>query len=313
MKNEGSFSQAIRTEYGFKMIERAHLKILREINRQGSVTAAADKLCLTQSALSHTIRKLEGLVGCELWEKKGRNIHLTQSGKFLLKEAERILPQLERIDTKLKEFANNEIGTLNIGMECHPCYQWLTQVSAAYLKERDGIDLDVKQRFQFGGMAALFNHDIDILVTPDPIKMKAIHFEPVFPYELVLIVNDENPLAKRSNIQPQDLANQTLITYPVEPERLDIFQQFLLPANCRPKKHKTMEATEIILQMVSANRGVTVLPNWLANEYTKKLPVQGISLGEEGVHKQIHLGIRIEDNKSEHIQSFITLAKQHKS
>ncbi|WP_415911713.1 LysR family transcriptional regulator [Neptuniibacter sp. QD37_11] len=295
------------------MIERAHLKILREINREGSVTAAADKLCLTQSALSHTIRKLEGLVGCELWEKKGRNIHLTQSGKFLLKEAERLLPQLERIDTKLKEFANNEIGTLNIGMECHPCYQWLTRVSAAYLKERDGIDLDVKQRFQFGGMAALFNHDIDILVTPDPIEMKAIHFEPVFPYELVLIVNNENPLAKQSNIQPQDLADQTLITYPVEPERLDIFQQFLLPANCRPKKHKTMEATEIILQMVSANRGVTVLPNWLANEYTKKLPVQGIRLGEEGVHKQIHLGIRIEDNQSEHIQSFITLAKEHKS
>ncbi|WP_415902413.1 LysR family transcriptional regulator [Neptuniibacter sp. QD29_5] len=295
------------------MIERAHLKILREINRQGSVTAAADKLCLTQSALSHTIRKLEGLVGCELWEKKGRNIHLTQTGEFLLKEAERILPQLERIDTKLKEFANNEIGTLNIGMECHPCYQWLTQVSAAYLKERDGIDLDVKQRFQFGGMAALFNHDIDILVTPDPIEMKAIHFEPVFPYELVLIVNDENPLAKRSNIQPQDLAEQTLITYPVEPERLDIFQQFLLPANCRPKKHKTMEATEIIIQMVSANRGVTVLPNWLANEYTKNLPVQGIRLGKEGVHKQIHLGIRIEDSQSEHIQSFITLAKEHKS
>ncbi|WP_415882970.1 LysR family transcriptional regulator [Neptuniibacter sp. QD34_54] len=295
------------------MIERAHLKILREINRQGSVTAAADKLCLTQSALSHTIRKLEGLVGCELWEKKGRNIHLTQTGEFLLKEAERILPQLERIDTKLKEFANNEIGTLNIGMECHPCYQWLTQVSAAYLKERDGIDLDVKQRFQFGGMAALFNHDIDILVTPDPIEMKAIHFEPVFPYELVLIVNDENPLAKRSNIQPQDLAEQTLITYPVEPERLDIFQQFLLPANCRPKKHKTMEATEIIIQMVSANRGVTVLPNWLANEYTNKLPVQGIRLGKEGVHKQIHLGIRIEDSQSEHIQSFIKLAKEHKS
>lgn len=293
------------------MIERAHLKILREINRQGSVTAAADKLCLTQSALSHTIRKLEGLVGCELWEKKGRNIHLTQSGKFLLKEAERILPQLERIDTKLKEFANNEIGTLNIGMECHPCYQWLTRVSAAYLKARDGIDLDVKQRFQFGGMAALFNHDIDILVTPDPIEMKAIHFEPVFPYELVLIVNDENPLAKQSNIQPQDLANQTLITYPVEPERLDIFQQFLLPANCRPKKHKTMEATEIILQMVSANRGVTVLPNWLANECTKKLPVQGIRLGGEGVHKLIHLGIRIEDNQSEHISAFIELAKSN--
>lgn len=292
------------------MIERAHLKILREIHRQGSVTAAADKLCLTQSALSHTIRKLENLVGCELWEKKGRKIYFTQAGNFLLQEAERILPQLERIDTKLKEFANNELGTLNIGMECHPCYQWLTRVSGAYLGSHKGIDLDVKQRFQFGGMAALCNQEIDILVTPDPISIKAIHFEPVFPYELMLVVSTENPLAHKELIQPHDLKEETLITYPVEPERLDIFQQFLIPANCRPKKHKTLETTEMILQMVAVDRGVTIMPNWLASEQIQTLPLKQIRLGKEGIHKKIHLGIRSCDSEKRHIQAFIDLAKQ---
>ena len=291
------------------MIERTHLKILREINRQGSVTAAADKLCITQSAISHTIRKLEELVGCILWEKKGRNIQLTEAGNFLLKEAERILPQLERIDEKLKEFANNELGTLNIGMECHPCYKWLTHVSGAFLNKYKGIDLDVKQRFQFGGMAALFNQEIDILVTPDPILVKAIHFEPVFPYEQVLVVHEQSPLAQQDTVEPQDLSEQTLITYPVETERLDIYQQFLLPANCRPRKHKTLETTEIILQMVAANRGVTVLPNWLASEYLQTLPIKKVRLGAEGVHKHIHLGIRSNDREKEHIQAFIELAK----
>lgn len=295
---------------GDSMIERAHLRILREINRQGSVTAAADKLCLTQSALSHTIRKLEGLVGCELWEKRGRKIHLTQAGNFLLEEAERILPQLERIDTKLKEFANHELGTLNIGMECHPCYQWLTRVSGAYLERHQGIDLDVKQRFQFGGIAALCNQEIDILVTPDPISIKAIHFEPVFPYELMLVVNHQNPLAYSEIIQPNDLREETLITYPVEPERLDIFQQFLIPAKCRPKKHKTLETTEMILQMVAADRGVTIMPNWLVSEQIQTLPIRQIRLGEAGIHKKIHLGTRSCDNQKGHIQAFINLAKQ---
>lgn len=295
---------------GHSMIERAHLKILREINRQGSVTAAADKLCLTQSALSHTIRKLEGLIGCELWEKRGRKVHLTQAGSFLLEEAERILPQLERIDTKLKEFANHELGTLNIGMECHPCYQWLTRVSGAYLGRHQGIDLDVKQRFQFGGIAALCNQEIDILVTPDPISIKAIHFEPVFPYELMLVVSDQSPLANADIIQPNDLREETLITYPVEPERLDIFQQFLIPAKCRPKKHKTLETTEMILQMVAADRGVTIMPNWLASEQIQTLPIRQIRLGEEGIHKKIHLGTRSCDNQKGHIKAFIDLAKQ---
>lgn len=291
------------------MIERTHLKILREIKRQGSLTAAADKLCLTQSALSHTIKRLEELSGCDLWEKKGRNIHLTQTGDYLLKEAERILPQLERIDSKLKDFANNEIGTLHIGMECHPCYQWLTKVSASYLEQFQGIDLDVKQRFQFGGMAALFNHDIDLLVTPDPIQMKAIHFEPVFPYELVLVVSQKNPLAQQQVVYPQDLNDQVLITYPVEPSRLDIYQQFLTPDNCRPRKHKTLETTEIILQMVAANRGVTALPLWLAEEYAQTLPIQSMKLGEQGIHKQIHLGMRSSDKENQPLHAFVNLAK----
>ncbi|MGB0203975.1 MAG: LysR family transcriptional regulator [Neptuniibacter sp.] len=291
------------------MIERTHLRILREIKQQGSLTAAANKLCLTQSALSHTIKRLEELSGCELWEKKGRNIHLTQAGEFLLREAERILPQLERIDTKLQEFANNEIGTLHIGMECHPCYQWLTKVSATYLEQFQGIDLDVKQRFQFGGMAALFNHDIDLLVTPDPIQMKAIHFESVFPYELVLVVSQQNPLTEKQRVYPQDLTDQVLITYPVESSRLDIYQQFLTPENCRPAKHKTLETTEIILQMVAANRGVAALPHWLAEEYSRTLPIKSIKLGDQGVHKQIHLGMRNSDKHNQPIQAFVELAK----
>lgn len=302
--------QPINICHSSEMIERTHLKILREINRQGSLTAAADKLCLTQSALSHTIKKLEELSGCALWEKKGRNIHLTQTGAFLLKEAERILPQLERIDSKLKEFSNNEIGTLHIGMECHPCYQWLTKVSASYLEQFQGIDLDVKQRFQFGGMAALFNHDIDLLVTPDPIQMKAIHFEPVFPYELVLVVSQHNPLSEKGVVYPQDLSEEVLITYPVEPSRLDIYKQFLTPDNCRPRKHKTLETTEIILQMVAANRGVTALPLWLADEYTETLPIKSIRLGEKGIHKQIHLGMRSSDRNNKPVQAFVDLAKE---
>lgn len=292
------------------MIERAHLKILREINRQGSLTAAADKLFLTQSALSHTIKKLEDLLGCELWEKKGRQIQLTEAGRYLLKEAQRILPQLERLDSKLKEFANHEVGTLNIGMECHPCYRWLTKVSGSYLNQFKGIDLDVKQRFQFGGMAALLNHEIDILVTPDPIEMKAIHFEPVFPYELVLVASNTNLLAQESWVEPQQLRTETLFTYPVEAERLDIYQQFLLPANCRPRKHKSLETTEIILQMVAVNRGVTALPLWLANEYAQKLPITAIRMGEQGIHKQIHLGIRQNEQQHGHIHAFVELAKQ---
>ncbi|WP_166836409.1 LysR family transcriptional regulator [Rheinheimera pleomorphica] len=291
------------------MIEKIHLSILREISRSGSVTAAAGKLHLTQSALSHSIKKLEQQTGISLWLKDGRNIRLTEAGNYLLEQANRLLPQFDRIDDTLRQFAGNEKGSLRIGMECHPCYQWLLRVVQPFLAQSPGVDIDVKQRFQFGGMAALFNYDIDLLITPDPINRTRIAFEPVFGYELVLVVSQQNPLAAMAAIQPPQLTDQTLLTYPVETARLDIFQQFLLPAQCMPRAHKTLEATDIILQMVAANRGVAAMPKWLALEYANSLPIALVRLGEHGIHKHIYVGYRKQEKQNSHIQRFIALAK----
>jgi LysR family transcriptional regulator for metE and metH len=291
------------------MIERIHLRILLEIERQGSLTAAAHALNLTQSALSHTMKKLVLHKGVPLWTKEGRALRLTQAGKYLLKEAKRLIPQLDRIDEILRRYAEGDQGSLNIGMECHPCYHWLLNVVKPFLIRWPGVDVDVKQQFQFGGIAALINHDIDVLVTPDPIINKGICFDAVFPYEQVLIVSQQNPLKHFDYIEPYQLSDQTLYTYPVEKERLDIFQQFLLPAKYSPKKHKVLEATEIILQMVVTNRGVATLPQWLADEYTGSLPICSLRLGKQGIHKQIAIGTRDQDTEILPIKAFIDLAK----
>ncbi|MBU1310490.1 MAG: LysR family transcriptional regulator [Gammaproteobacteria bacterium] len=293
------------------MIEKIHLSILREISRSGSLTAAAGRLNLTQSALSHSIKKLEHQAGTSLWLKDGRRIRLTEAGNYLLEQANRLLPQFERLDETLRQFAGNEKGSLLVGMECHPCYQWLLKVVQPFLAQSPGVDIDVKQRFQFGGMAALFNYDIDLLITPDPINKARIEFEAVFPYELVLVVSQQNPLSAMATISPPQLSDQTLLTYPVETARLDIFQQFLLPAQCMPKVHKTLEATDIILQMVAANRGVAAMPKWLALEYANTLPISLIRLGDEGIHKHIYVGYRKQEKLNQHIQRFIALAKSH--
>jgi LysR family transcriptional regulator for metE and metH len=135
-------------------IERIHLEIIRAINRLGSVTAAAHSLHVTQPALSHSIRKLEESLGLEIWTREGRSLRLTQGGEHLLSVANRLLPQFERAERQLEQFAQGERGTLRIGMECHPCYQWLLKIAAPFLKAWPGVDLDVIQKFQFGGIDA---------------------------------------------------------------------------------------------------------------------------------------------------------------
>ncbi len=289
------------------MIERIHLTILYSIEQHGSLTAAAEQLCLTQSALSHCIKKLEQQTGVCLWQKRGRQLQLTQAGRFLLQEAQRLLPQLQRIDDKLLQFAKGEQGSLRIGMECHPCYQWLLQVVNPFLQQWPGIDVDVTQDCQFEGIAALFNYEIDMLVTPDPIQRQGIQFVPVMAYEQVLVVAASHPLAAHPYVTANALNDEVLYTYPVSAERLDIYKEFLTPAGCLPLKRKICEATQMQLQLVAAGRGVAALPKWLAEQHSG---VKTLSLGKKGVHKHIHLGLRDNDLAQGYIQGFLDLAQR---
>jgi len=291
------------------MIERIHLSIVREVERRGSLTAAAEVLFLTQSALSHAIKKLEAGLGTPVWTREGRALRLTQAGTTLLDLAERVLPQLEHAERLMRQFARGERGVLRIGMECHPCYQWLLKVVAPYLAAWPAVDVDVKQKFQFGGMKALLAYEVDLLVTPDPVFKPGLRLVPVFDFEQVLVVGSEHPLAGKSKAEPPDLSDQVLITYPVDIERLDIYNGFLLPAGCAPRERKTIETTDIMLQMVASGRGVAALPRWLVDEYAGRMPVVPLRLGD-GVFKQIFLGTREADAGTGYLEAFVDIARR---
>lgn len=295
------------------MLERVHLAVVAEVEKQGSLTAAARALHLTQSALSHSMRKLEGQMGTPVWHREGRSLRLTQAGSDLLAVAHRVLPQLAQAEARMRQFAQGQRGTLRIGMECHPCYQWLLKVVAPYLAAWPDVDVDVKQKFQFGGIGALFAYEIDLLVTPDPLYKPGLRFEPVFDYEQVLVVARDHPLAGATHVKPKQVAGETLITYPVPAERLDIYNQFLGPAGVTPRRHKAIETTDIMLQMVASGRGVAALPRWLVAEYEPRVGVAAVRLGPRGVFKKIYLGAREADAQIDYLRAFIELARTGKA
>lgn len=290
------------------MIERAHLAIIRAVDDKGTLTEAADALCLTQSALSHSIKKLEQHMGTEVWLREGRTLRLTQAGHYLLLLAKRLLPQFEHAEQLMSQLGRGERGELRIGMECHPCYQWLLKIVGPFLERWPDVDIDVKQKFQFGGIGALFNHEIDLLVTPDPLYRPGLIVTPVFEYEQRLAISAQHPLASKPYLLPEDLQDETLISYPVEKDRLDIYTQFFLLSEFTPKKHKEIETTDIMMHMVAAGRGVAALPGWLIDEYADQLPITSLRLGSEGIAKHISLCTREADARLIYVQDFIESA-----
>jgi LysR family transcriptional regulator for metE and metH len=291
------------------MIEHSHLKIIQALDTNGTLTEAANSLCLSQSALSHQIRYLEKKLALSLWQRDGRNLRLTQAGNLLLQTAEQILPVLSQTEKTLEAYSEGRQGILRIGVECYPCYEWLTGVVGAFLEALPEVEIDIINKFQFSGLEGLLNHHIDILITPDPVRKKEIKYEPLAEYETVLVVSAAHPLATVKTLKPEHLASETLLTFPVPQDRLDILTQFLKPAQASPKKIKEIESIDLMLQLASLQRGVCVLPQWLAETYCKSLPLKIIRIGKAGIHKELLIALRKSDQHVPYIEQFITFGR----
>jgi len=291
------------------MIESAHLRIMIALQEKGTLTQAADALCLTQSALSHQIRYLEKKLNVKLWQRCGRRLRLTPAGELLLQAAQQIVPLLSQTEQSLKALGEGLQGVLRIGVECYPCHEWLTQVVGDFLKQAPNIDIDIIRQFQFSGREGLLNHHVDLLITPDISEHGLLQHIPLFEYELVLLISEKHYLAGEKQITAKQLAQEMLFTFPVEQQRLDVFRHFLWPEKAQLKSHKKIESLAIMLQMVEHQRGVCVLPQWLADNYSEAYQVKRLRLGTNGIFSTLYACIKTEDKMVPYINEFIKLGK----
>jgi len=292
------------------MIEIRHLETLTAIRETGSMVEAAEKLFVTQSALSHQLRDLEHRLDVQLLNRRTRPIRFTTAGLRLLALADEVLPKVDATQRELRRLSAGQTGRLHLAIECHSCFQWLMPTLDSFRSDWPEVELDLSAGFAFAPLPALVRGDLDLVITSDPVAMDAVMYVPLFRYELVLGVKKDSPLARVRFIVPDDLADKTLITYPVERERLDVFTVFLEPAGVEPQALRTAELTAMMVQLVASGRGVTALPNWALTEYLQMNLLAAVPLGEEGVWRTLYAAVRVEDEEAPYIQDFFKLARE---
>ncbi len=292
------------------VLELRHLATLQAIDEAGSLVEAAERLHVTQSALSHQLKDLEHRLGVALIVRRTRPIRFTTAGDRVLALARQVLPQVRRTETELRRLAAGQSGRLHIAIECHSCFQWLMPALDRFREAWPEVELDLSAAFSFTPQAALVRGDLDMVITSDPVDNDAVRYLPLFRYELVLAVARQSPLAAGRAVAPQTLAEETLITYPVEHERLDVFTAFLDPAGVAPAALRTAELTPMMVQLVAAGRGVAALPNWALTEYLDLDLVRACRLGEgEGVWRTLYAAVRDGDEQVPFIQEFMDTAR----
>lgn len=291
------------------MLEIRHLRTLSAIRDAGSLQEAAERLHVTQSALSHQVRDLEGRLNVALLNRRTRPARLTTAALRIVALADDVLPRMRATQLELQRLAAGRTGRLHLAIECHSGFQWLMPALDNFRKDWPDVELDLSAAFSFAPLPALVRGDLDVVITSDPQAIESVHYLPLFKYELVLAVAKNDPLASHKHIEPPHLADKVLITYPVERDRLDVFNYFLDPVDVEPASIRQAELTPVIVQLVASHRGVAALPNWALTEYLDQGWLHICRLGKTGVWRTLYAAVRTEDTGADYIRAFTDQAK----
>lgn len=290
-------------------IEFRHLRTIRAIHECGGLARAADQLNITQSALSHQIKGLEDQAGVELFVRRSKPMRLSAAGARLLRLAEQILPQVEAMQAEFSSLRDGRSGRMHIAIECHACFEWLFPVLEGFRKSWPDVDVDIRPGLAFDALPALQKEEVDLVVSSDPEDLPGVEFVELFDYDPVFVAAASHPLAEKPFVVAGDFRGETLITYPVERTRLDVFSQLLIPAKVEPAAIRQVELTAVILLLVASNRGVSVLPDWVVREVKYSSDYVTRPLTEHGITRRLYAAVRGDDLDKPYVQELIRLAK----
>lgn len=248
------------------MIEIKHLKTLQALRNSGSLAAAAAVLHQTQSALSHQFSDLEQRLGFRLFVRKSQPLRFTPQGEVLLQLANQVLPQISRA---LQACNEPQQTRLRIAIECHSCIQWLTPALENFRASWPQVEMDFTSGVTFDPQPALQQGELDLVMTSDILPRSGLHYSPMFDFEVRLVLAPDHPLASKTQITPEDLASETLLIYPVQRSRLDVWRHFLQPAGISPLL-KSVDNTLLLIQMVAARMGIAALPHWVVESVERQ-------------------------------------------
>ena len=269
------------------LLELRHLHTLAALVETGTLSRAATRVFLTQSAISHQIKQLEAHYGVSLFERKTQPLRLSPAGQRLHTLAETAIHLVREAERDIARIAQGEAGQLRIAVECHTCFDWLMPAMDRFREHWPEIELDLVSGFHADPLALLLGNRADLVVVSELQPHKDIAFHPLFRFEIVGLVSRQHPLASRAFLKPEDFAGETLISYPVPEDMLDIVRKVLKPQGIEPKR-RNAELTVAILQLVASRRGIAAMPNWTVQSYLERDYVLAKPIGRKGLWGELY-------------------------
>lgn len=286
------------------MLELRHLRSLVAIAETGNLSKAGKRLNLSQPALSHQMKALEDYLGVELFQRKSNPLRLSPAGERLIGTAydvEKLVMQCER---DVARIADGKAGQLRIAVECHSCFDWLMPSMDAFREGWPEVEMDLVSGFQPDPIGLLADDVADLVIVSTAKPRPGVTYHPLFRYEVLALLARNHPYTKKPYLTAKDFANETLVTYPIPDDRIDIIREVLGPANVEPPRRKT-ELTVAILQLVASHRAIAAMPGWAVQPYLEKNYVASRPIRKNGLFANLYAATTTEKASAVYMLEFL--------
>jgi LysR family transcriptional regulator for metE and metH len=267
------------------LLEVRHLALVDAIAQAGSVTRAAERLHLTQSALSHQLLDIEARAGLPFFARLGRRMLLTPAGERVLASARRVLDDLGRAEDDLRAMAAGGKGVLRLCTECNTGYHWLPPLLHDFHARFPLVDINIKVDATNRPLDALLEGEIDLAVMTSSVADARVTATAVFEDEMMAVVAPSHPFAARPFVEIADFASEHLLLHRVDRRASFTFARILMPAGVEPARVSEVPLTEAILELIKAGLGIGVLAGWAIEPARRNGSVAALRIGRDGVRR----------------------------
>ncbi len=282
-----------------------HLEMVQAIHEDKTVTKAATRLHVTQSALSHQLLGIEERLGAALFRRVGKQMVITPAGERLLKAGAIVLAELQRAEHDIASDQTRRDGIIRVSTECYTCYHWLPSHIREFNTQWPHVEVRIVLEATHEPHRALLDGRIDVGIVSSHWKNAKLSYAPLFKDELVVIASPRHRIANLPFVTAEDFRGEHLILYDVPPQKLTLFQNVLVPAGVSPRLVSHVQLTEAIIEMVKGDLGIAAMAYWAVAPHVQAGTIAAVPLTKHGLSRQWSAARIRGRSMPEYIKSFV--------
>ncbi|HEY0609150.1 MAG TPA: LysR family transcriptional regulator [Chitinophaga sp.] len=262
-----------------KHVELQHLRLVKHIVDEGSMSNATQKMFLTQSTLSHMLREMENNIGMQVFSRRSKKLHLTDAGAAILRHGEKILSEFAELEKTLAGIKADKKERIRISTSCYTSYHWLPAVVKLFRKQHPAATVNIITEATQNPLAFLENAKLDVAITDTkPVLPAAYRTDLLFEDEFLLLVSPDSHYTGLNRLTAGAFNGADLFIYDMDEQNSTAINGFIRPNNIRLNSIVKMQLTEGLIEMVAADLGFTIMPAWMAQPYLDQGKVIAIPL-----------------------------------